>query len=98
MKVTKKAQELLKEIAQIHDMERGKICKMRGRRQLNHQTWREGRNVVRYVRSDDVEKLQKAIDGYERFKKLMEQYADEIIRLSRSEREAEKRKREKEAI
>lgn len=92
MKVTNKAQALLKKIAQIQNMERGKICKLTGRSQFNHQTWQNGRNIVRYVRSDDVEQLQEGIDGYAQFTKLVEQYADEIIRLSRSQREKHKHK------
>jgi len=93
MKVTKKAQALLEKIAQIQNMERGKICKMTGRNQFNHQTWHKGRNCVRYVRSEDVDLLQEGIDGYTRFTKLVEQYADEIIRLSRAQREKHKQKR-----
>jgi hypothetical protein len=86
MKVTKKAQRLLEKIAQVETMERGKICKLSGRKQFNHQTWHEGRNRVRYVRPEEVEQLQRDIDGYARFVKLMEQYADEIIRSSREKR------------
>lgn len=68
-------------------MERGKLCRLRGRDQFNHQTWQAGRNVVRYVRREDLPGLQRAIDGYRRFLDLSQQYADEIIRLSRRERE-----------
>ena len=85
MKVTKKAQKLLEKIAQIPKMERGKICKMSGRCQFNHQTWQNGRNIVRYVQTEEIYELQDAIDGYALFTKLTEQYAEEMIRLTRSD-------------
>ena len=68
-------------------MERGKICKMKGRNNFNHQTWQAGRNIVRYVPREDIQGLEQAISGYTRFMTLVQQYADEIIRLSRRERE-----------
>lgn len=83
MKTTRKAQRLLARIAQIQKMERGKICKMSGRNHFNHQTWHSGHNVVRYISRGELHGLQQAIDGYARFKKLTQQYADEIIRLTR---------------
>ena len=66
-------------------MERGKICQMKGRVHFNHQTWQNGRNLVRYLPREQVEDLQTAIDGYARFNALAQQYADEIIRLTRLE-------------
>ena len=84
MNTTKKAQRLVERMAQIQEMERGKICRMAGRSQFNHQTWHQGRNVVRYVRAEDIDDLQQAIDGYALFTTLTQQYADEIIRLTRN--------------
>ena len=75
---------LLKRMAGIERMERGKICKMAGREHYNHQTWQGGRNVVRYVAVQRVASLQEAIDGYTLFVKLAEQYADQIIRCTRA--------------
>jgi len=93
MKATKKEQKFLAQMAEIREMERGKVCQMKGRKQFNHQTWQAGRNVVRYVHPDDVPELQKAIDGYARFMDLARQYADEIIRRSRRAREKNAKKR-----
>jgi len=93
MKSTKKAQRLLAQMAKIEDMERGTACQMKGRDHFNHQTWRAGRNVVRYVHRDDVPELQRAIDGYHRFMDLAQKYADEIIRRSRRERGKNAKKR-----
>ena len=40
---------------------------------------------MRYVPREGVEDLQTAIDGYARFTELVQQYADEMIRLTRRE-------------
>ena len=93
MKHTKKMKRLLERMAAIERMERGKLCRMTGRPHYNHQTWREGRNEVRYVPRDDVAQLQKDIAGYQLFIKLAEQYADELIRRTRRDREIERRNR-----
>jgi hypothetical protein len=77
---------LLKRIARIARMERGTLCRMAGRPDWNHQTWRDGRNVSRYVRPEDVAALREAIEGYRRFRRLAEQYADVIIRRTRAAR------------
>ncbi len=86
MKKTRKIQRLLEEMASIERMERGKICAMAGRSYYNHQTWQDGKNVVRYVRPEEVAELQKAIEGYNQFRQLAEEYADQIIRLTRLQR------------
>ena len=59
---------------------------MAGRPHYNHQTWDAGRNVVRYVPAEQLQELQEAIDSYALFKKLSQQYADEVIRLTRKAR------------
>jgi hypothetical protein len=92
MKKTRKIERLLERMAAIERMERGKICPMAGRPHYNHQTWQDGKNVVRYVPDDDLVALQEAIDGYSLFRKLAEEYADEIIRLTRLERAKVKKK------
>lgn len=65
---------------------------MKGRDHFNHQTWRNGRNAVRYVPRNRVEDLRAAIDGYARFMILAEQYADEIIRLTRLQQNSQTQK------
>ena len=46
---------------------------------------------MRYVSKDEVAELKKDIAGYQLFAKLAEQYADEVIRATRRERENKKR-------
>ena len=86
MEPTKKMQRILARMAAIERMERGTLGQMTGRPHYNHQTWRDGKNEVRYVPADEVQALQKAIDGYRLFMQLAEQYADEVIRRTRRER------------
>jgi hypothetical protein len=87
MKTTRKTAGLLAAMGRIRRMERGKLCRMKGREHFNHQEWIGGRNVVRYVPRAEVEDLQKAIDGYARFMDLVRQYVDETVRITRSERQ-----------
>lgn len=86
MKQTQKMKRLLELMGAIERMERGKLCPMRGGAHYNHQTWRDGRNEVRYIPKHDAAELKKDIAGYQRFIKLAEQYADEVIRATRRDR------------
>ena len=83
-------QRLLERMAAIECMERGKLCQMTGRSHYNHQTWRDGRNEVRYVPVGEVQALQQAIEGYQLFMTLAEQYAEEVIQVTRRERKKKK--------
>jgi hypothetical protein len=98
MKQTRKTQRLLERMAGIERMERGKICPMTGRPHYNHQTWQDGRNAVRYVRAEEVASLQEAIEGYNLFCKLAEEYVDEIIRRTREERAKMKKRKKKRGL
>ena len=87
--MSRQTEIILKQISQIQEMERGKLCRMRRGPKgdyFNHQTWEKGKNVVRYVPGDQIPKLQQAIAGYQEFLRLTQAYADEIIRLSRQNR------------
>ena len=86
MEHTKKMKGLLERMARTARMERGKLCRMGDRPHYNHQTWQDGRNVVHYVPADETDFLQEAINGYEQFKKLSEQYATEVIKQTQRER------------
>jgi len=88
VKAKPKPEDLLKQIAAIQEMERGKLCRMRDGAHYNHQTWEKGRNVVRYVPRERISHLQKTISGYQKYTKLTKAYADAIIQRTRS---AEKR-------
>jgi len=83
VKAKPKLEALLKQITGIQEMERGKLCPMRGGAHYNHQTWENGRNVVRYIPHKRRGDLQKAIAGYQQYLKLTQAYADAIIERTR---------------
>jgi hypothetical protein len=92
-------QSILRRMAAIDRMERGKLCPMRGGRYYNLQSWEGGRNVVRYVRADEVKAVRQAVEGYTRFMDLARRYADLIVqdtrkagRLAKNEPEKVKKK------
>ena len=84
--------KLLEKISSVEKMERGKLCRMGERPHYNLQSWENGKNVVRYVPSDQVEEMREAIKGYQRFRELCEQYATEVIKQTRQKREKKKLK------
>jgi hypothetical protein len=88
VKAKPKPEAILKQIARLQWMERGKLCPLRGGAYYNHQTWENGRNIVRYVPRERLANLQKAIAGYQRYLKLTKAYADAIIRRTRQTQEA----------
>lgn len=93
MKTSKKAQKILIQISEIRNMERGKVCKLKGRKGFNHQTWQKGRNIVKYIHSEDVQDMEQATKEYNRFMILVQKYADEIIKQSRKGRDLKSEKR-----
>ena len=89
-----KPETILKQIARLQWMERGKLCPMGGGAYYNHQTWQNGRNLVRYVPRERVADLQKAIANYQQYLKLTKAYADEIIRHTRQTQTAQTLRRQ----
>ena len=86
---------ILKEIGRIQQMERGTISVIRKTPNgpfYNHQTWEKGKNVSRYVPRDQITAIQEAIEGYQQFKQLTEDYAQQIIQKTRAERAAHVKK------
>ena len=77
---------LLERMSRIERMERGTLCRLTGRPHYNHQTWQDGRNVVRYVPTTHIAALQEAVTGYRLFMELAQQYAEEIIQRTRRDR------------
>jgi hypothetical protein len=89
-------ESLLQQIAQIQRMDRGVVSVMRqGPRgpYYNHQCHEHGRNVSRYVPSEQVPALKEAIEGYHRFEGLVDQYAQLIVDKTRAERMAGSKKK-----
>jgi len=87
---------LLQQMAQIQQMERGKLCLLRhgpNGPYYNHQTWENGRNVSRYVPPDQLEAMQQAIAGYGQFQALVKQHVERVVQNTRAQREAGSKKK-----
>ncbi len=81
-------QAILNQISQIPHMERGKLCILRegpNGPYYNLQCWENGKNCSRYVPSKQVDQVQEALDGYQRFEGLVEDYSQLIIEKTRAE-------------
>ena len=79
---------LLSQISQIKHMERGKLSAMGQGPDgpyFKLQAWEDGKNNSRYVPHEQVEMVQKAIAGFQRYKELTEQYAQQVIEQTRAE-------------
>ena len=82
-------QSVLHDIAQIQCLERGTISVIRQGPEgpyYNHQCYEAGRNVSRYVPSEQVNQIKEAIDGYHRFQQLVQQYVQLMVERTRAER------------
>src|ERR1044071_6178894 len=69
---------LLSQIANIQSMERGKLSVMRDTSTgtaYKQQAWEDGKILSRYVPPEQSTAVQEAVDGYQRYQTLTEQYA-----------------------
>jgi hypothetical protein len=88
MNSPKSPQSILQEIAQIQTMERGKLSIIRQSPSgpfYKIQARENGKNLTRYVPRDQAPAVQEAIEGYQRFEALTEQYARLVIDKTRAE-------------
>ena len=84
-------QELFQQMAQIQQMERGKLCVIREGPDgpyYNHQAWENGKNTSRYVPRPEAEAVAQAIAGYQKFAALTDQYVQLMVEKTRAERAA----------
>jgi len=82
-------ESVLHQIAQIQRMERGTLSVIRQGPTgpyFNHQCYEEGRNVSRYVPSEQVDEIRAGIEGYRRFQELTQQYVQLMVEKTRAER------------
>ena len=96
MNIPNTPESLLRQMAQIQTMERGKVCLLRqgpNGPYYNHQVWENGRNATQYVPSDQVGPLQEAIAGYQQFQELAEEYVQCLVQQTRAARAAGSKKR-----
>ena len=83
--------DLLAQIAQVRLMERGKLSaytfKDRSTQTPYHklQSWEKGKNVTRYIPSEQVALVEEALAGHAKFRELVEQYAQTVIEQTRQQ-------------
>jgi hypothetical protein len=97
MSIKSTPQSVLHEIAQIQRLDRGTLSVIRQGPEgpyYNHQCYEEGKNVSRYVPSEQVSELKEAIEGYHRFQQLVQQYVQLMVEKTRAEREAGLKKKQ----
>jgi hypothetical protein len=84
--------DLLAQIAQVQLMERGKLSAYTFRDRTSPATpyyklqcWEKGKNVTRYIRSEQVPLVEAALAGHAKFQELVEQYAQLVIAQTREQ-------------
>ncbi len=91
--------EILRQIAAIPAMERGKLSayslERSGTTGPYHrlQRWQNGENHTRHVPADDIPAVQAALAGYAQYQQLTEQYADLVVAETRQQIAEVKKKR-----
>lgn len=92
--------EILAKMAQIPSMERGKLSSYRrsGRSKDTDtyhrlQTWLDGKNHSRHVRPEELPALEAALEGYDRYCELSDQYVRLMVDRTRAQREQSLKKK-----
>lgn len=81
-------QSLIQQILQIQRMEHGSLSIIRhgpSGPYYNLNSWENGKNCCRYLPQDKVPEVQQAIEGYQQYQQLTEQYAQQIIEQTRAQ-------------
>jgi hypothetical protein len=81
-------QSLIEQILQIQQMEHGSISAVREGPKgpyFNLNSWENGRNCCRYLPQDKVPAVQQAIEGYQKYQHLTQQYAQQVVEKTRAE-------------
>ncbi|SRR6266496_30164 len=88
--------QLVEQVAQIPQMERGKLSVMRHGSDGAYyklQAWENGKNHSRYVARDQVPAVKAALAGYQQFQELTAHYAQHVITKTRAELAARSKKK-----
>jgi hypothetical protein len=96
MTTQQRRQQILEEMNSINRMERGKLCTQHSSPGAvpfhKLQCWHQGKNLTRYVPAHEVEPLQEALAGHQRFQQLAQEFVDLTVASTRQEREANRKK------
>jgi hypothetical protein len=92
-------QQLLRQIAAIPAMERGKLSSYSFKERSGAagpyhklQHWYNGQNQTRYIPADELSAVQAALAGYAQYQQLTEQYAELVITQTRQDIAASKKR------
>lgn len=89
-------ESILQELVQIQRLERGTLSIIRqgpSGPYYNHQCYENGRNVSRYVPSEQVPELQAALADHQRFQQLVQQYVELLVARTRVQRQSGSKKK-----
>jgi hypothetical protein len=89
-------ESLLQQMAQIHDMEPGKLCVIRQGPDgpyYNLQCRQNGKTLTRYVPRDQAELVATHTANHQRFQALVAEYTAQVAERTRAEREAGSKKK-----
>ncbi len=97
---------ILKKMAQIDCMEKGRLTEEYRERYKDgesvrlgpyykHQRWEDGRNMSRRIPAGDADRLRKAVDGYHEFAKLADEYAQITVEMTRQSEVDDSKKKPK---
>ena len=86
--------QILKQMARINCMEKGRLNEEYRERSRDgetvrrgpyykYQRWEDGRNVSRRVPATEVDQLRQAVEGYHAFEDLAKEYAQVTIAMTR---------------
>ena len=87
---------ILQQIADIQVMERGKLSIIKEGPSgpfYKLQAREKGKNVTRYIPREQAPAVQEAIEGYQRFEALTEEYARQVINHTRAAMTADFKKK-----
>lgn len=80
--------QLLEQVLQIRRMEHGSLCVIRqgpNGAYYNLNSWENGTNQCRYIPQDKVPEVRQAIEGYQRFQHLTQEYAQQVVEQTRAQ-------------
>jgi len=81
-------QNLLKQILQIQRMEHGSLSVIgQGPNgpYYNLNSWEDGANQCRYLPQDKVPQVRQAIEGYQQYQQLTQEYGQQIVEQTRAQ-------------
>jgi hypothetical protein len=104
MNVSQRRMELLKRMSQIQRMEKGRLTAeyreavrdgktVRLGPYYKHQFWEDGRNISRRVPEKDVESLREAVEGFQQFEAMAQEFSRLTVEETRRATQPDSKKK-----